>query len=568
MPTSTTRKSLLALAISTALLSGCNDDTKEVEVIKEVEIIKEVEVIKEVPPVEVTKVKNVILMIGDGMGAQQVGLLEEYARRAPNSTYKSAGGKTALSKLGEAGQLGLSLNAPYGDTGSLVVDSACSATQLATGLAAGSEMVGLDHNGNVVETILEKAKQQGKATGLVSDTRITHATPAAFAAHQPHRSFEPEIAEQLIESGSVDVLLSGGARVFLPSDIKTDTNDRQAMAELGAPESVYKKSKRSDDRNLILEAKNQHGYSLAFDGEQLAASDANKLLGLFANSGMQDGIAYSACKKGNSCTQPSLRDMTLKALDILSKDEDGFFLMIEGGQIDWAGHVNDAGWMLHELLKFDEAVAAVYDWVKDRDDTLVVVTADHETGSFGFSYSRKDLPEGQVLSGDGMNGHEYKPNFNFGPLTTLDKLHAQTGTFYDIMTVVNADWDFSATTGQQWADAINAHSEIKVTADKAEIVTKREANEYYVADHKYLAASEFPAIADFKEFYVYGDELHANLVGRALAADQNVVWGTGTHTAAPVPVYAFGPQGVTKQISTMQHHVEIGQKMMAALLDD
>jgi alkaline phosphatase len=283
---------------------------------------------------------------------------------------------------------------------------------------------------------------------------------------------------------------------------------------------------------------------------------------------MADGIAYSACKKDNSCTQPSLRDMTLKALEVLSKDEDGFFLMIEGGQIDWAGHENDAGWMLHELIKFDEAVAAVHEWVKDRTDTLVIVTADHETGSFGFSYSRKDLPQAKTLSGDGMQGRDYKPNFNFGPLATLDKLYAQTGTFYDMMDTVNADWDFDSTTGQQWADAINANSAIKVTAEQAEPITAREDNEYFVQDHKYLSKSQFPKVNDFKEFYVYGDEIHGNLIGRALAADQNVVWGTGTHTAAPVPVYAFGPQGVITQFSTMQHHTELGQKMIKALIVD
>jgi len=265
------KKSLLVLAISSTLLMGCNDDDS-IEVIKEVEVVKEVEV----APAPITQVKNVILMIGDGMGAQQVGLLEEYARRAPNSIYNEMNNQTALTKLGHAGQLGLSLNAPFGANGSLVVDSACSASQLATGVAAGSEMVGLDEQGNIVETILEKAKRAGKATGLVSDTRITHATPAAFASHQPHRSLEPSIAEELISTGMVDVMLSGGARVFLPSDIKTNNESRQLMADLGAPTSVYKKSKRSDDRNLIVEAKEVHGYNLAFDGTQLDNVSAKK----------------------------------------------------------------------------------------------------------------------------------------------------------------------------------------------------------------------------------------------------------------------------------------------------
>ncbi|MBQ4844311.1 alkaline phosphatase [Pseudoalteromonas sp. MMG005] len=547
------KKKLITLAVSAVLLTACNDDTKTVEVIKEVEK----EVIKEVAPTPVTSVKNVILMIGDGMGAQQVGLLEEYARRAPNSTYNARGNQTALSKLADAGHMGLSLNAPHGENGVLVTDSACSATQLATGMAAGSEMIGLDEQGNIVETILEKAKKAGKATGLVSDTRITHATPAAFAAHQPHRSMEPEIAEQLVNTGMVDVLLSGGARVFIPSDIKTDEADQKVLADLGMPASVYKKSKRNDDKNIVLAAKEQYGYALAFDKAQLQNSDADKLLGLFANSGMDDGIAYKACQASNSCTQPSLKEMTVKALDILSKDEDGFFLMIEGGQIDWAGHANDAGWMLNELLKFDEAVEAVHEWVKDRNDTLVVVTADHETGSFGFSYSNVNKPEPVSLPGDGMNNRDYKPNFNFGSLNILDNLYEQKGTFFDVMGAVNADTDYSNSTDVQWQKAIEELTPYTVTLEQADKIDES----YKVgADDKPL-----PYFNDFSEFYVYGGEDFTGKIARAVASQQNVVWGTGTHTAAPVPVYAFGPEGVTKQFSTLQHHVDISNKMMAAL---
>ncbi len=515
---------------------------------------------------DVTKVNNVILMIGDGMGPPQVGLLEEYARRAKYSTYQ--GNKTAMSKVAEAGRVGLSLTAPYGRNGHLVVDSACSATQLATGLAAGSEMIGLDEDGNIVQTILEKAKTQGKATGLVSDTRITHATPAAFAAHQAHRSFENEIAEQLIESGSVDVLLSGGARHFLPSNIKKDSSAQQLMRELGATKTLFKSSKRKDKRNLIIEAKNQYGYNIAFNQQQLTSINGGKVLGLFANSAMENGIAYSTCKKVANCSQPSLREMTLAALEILSQNEQGFFLMIEGGQIDWAGHINDAGWMLHELLKFDEAVNAVYEWVKDRNDTLLVVTADHETGGFGFSYSRNNVPTAKTLTGNGMAGREYKPNFNFGALDILDRLYQQERTFYDMMSQVSPDHSFVNTKAEQWFEAINQHSNFKVTLAQALEISKREPNEYHQKNHTYLSAKEFPQINDFKAFYVYGDDLHANLIGRALSAEQNVVWGTGTHTASPVPVYVFGPSSITKQFSMMQHHTEVAQKMMKALLRD
>ena len=555
-------KILLALAISTVLTTGCNDDKNTTKVTKEVDVIKEQEA------KAVTNVKNLILMIGDGMGAQQIGLLEEYARRAPNSIYNDKGNRTGLTKLAEAGQLGLSLSAPYGVNGSLVADSACSATQLAIGKASGSEMIGLDRAGDITETILEKAKAIGKATGLVSDTRMTHATPAAFASHQPHRSYETAIAEQMIESGSVDVLLSGGARAFLPADIKTNMLAIKMMKELGAPKDTYETSKRKDDRNLILEAKNEHGYALAFDGEQLNKATGIKLLGLFSSSGMADGIAYTKCKTNNNCTQPSLRDMTLKALDVLSKDEDGFFLMIEGGQIDWAGHINDTGWLLHELIKFDEAIEAVYEWVKDRDDTLVIITGDHETGGFGFSYSGHNLPEAQSLSGDGMQGKDYQPKFNFGALSLLDKYYAQTATFRDMLDKVSANTELANATGQDWADVINPNSAFKVTLEQSAKVALRDANQYYTAGHRYLGAEQFPVIDDFKPFYVYGDELHGNLIGRALSTEQNVVWGTGTHTAAPLPVYAFGPEEITNQFSTLQYHVELSQKMMKALLPE
>ena len=187
-------------------------------------------------------------------------------------------------------------------------------------------------------------------------------------------------------------MLSGGLRHWIPKQINDKGEAYQALEKV-TDGVVRLKSKRKDDRDLLAEAK-QDGYQLAFSKKQLeSASSDGKLLGLFAYSGMNDGIRHSQQKDDAARTQPTLREMTLKALDVLSKDPDGFFLMIEGGQIDWAGHNNDAGTMLHEMLKFDEAVEAVYEWVKERDDTMVVITADHETGSFGFSYSAANLPK-------------------------------------------------------------------------------------------------------------------------------------------------------------------------------
>ena len=144
-------------------------------------------------------------------------------------------------------------------------------------------------------------------------------------------------------------------------------------------------------------------------------------------------------------------------------------------------------------------------------------------------------------------------------------LYKQSGTFYNMLDMANADWNFDAATANDWMTAINNYSAYKVTLEEAEKVGERENNPYYDPDHSYQSADVTPKFDDFNEFYVYADEDHTAKIGRALARHQNVVWGTGTHTAAPVPVYAFGPEGVTKQFSTMQHHVDIGQKMMAAL---
>ena len=556
-------KRLLATLVSCAFLTACgsSSDSKDTPVAK---------------TDDSGKVKNVILMIGDGMGPQQVGLLEEYARRATvNAANVDA--KTGLQQLADNGHVGLSMTAPYGENPSLVVDSACSATQLATGKGSISEAVGLDGKGNKVETILEKAKKMGKATGLVTDTRLTHATPAGFASHQPHRSYENEIANDLLDTG-VDVMLGGGSRHWAPK-----VDDFGALAtQLNAPSHVIKKSKRSadDTRDLFAEA-TAAGYTLAFDKTQLAAANG-KVIGLFDDSAMNDGIEYSVCKKlatidaGTKCAdEPSLVEMTQKALDILSKDEDGFFLMVEGGQIDWAGHINDAGWLLHEMLKFDEAVKAVYQWAKDRDDTLVVVTADHETGGFGFAYHKHDIPQAVSLNGDGMvDGDgamvDYKPQYNFGGLDTLDKLYAQTHSYYDVLDAMNGDWDFSNTQAADWVTEVNKvmHADFHIDTPAGERIAARydvPAEDQH-PDHKYLSATNIPLFNDFSDFYVYADEDTGALIAREVAPKQSVSWGNGTHTAAPVPVYAFGPEAFTAQFSTMQHHTDIGQKLINALI--
>lgn len=498
-------------------------------------------------------VKNIILMIGDGMGPQQLGLLREYARRAEHSVYKDQQGETAFDYFAQDGFVGLS---SHGPADALVTDSACSASQLAGGVSSGSEMIGLDQDGNQVETILERAKKLGKATGLVSDTRITHATPAAFASHQRHRSLENEIAWEMLDSGNVDVMLSGGLRHWLPESVNSDPIRREEIKQLIVEPSMALASKRNDNMDLLANAK-AWGYGFAFNSEQLQAAQSDKLLGLFASSGMLDGVAYH---QEGSGSQPSLAQMTAKALGVLGKNPEGFFLMVEGGQIDWAGHNNDAGTLLHEMIKLEEAVSAVYDWVKGRDDTLVIITADHETGGFGFSYSRYDLPEPKTLSGELFEGHQYQPRFNFGKPEILDRLYAQKKSFYNM-------WRL-AQNGKDLPDAgdlmrvINDNSDFKIDIEQADHILRQEKNEYRVDGHPQLKDEYFPKVHDFKEFYVYGRDVHLDLIGRELAKEQNIVWATGTHTHTPVPVIAWGPENYAKRFSTLSHHTDVGRWMM------
>ncbi|MDO6525968.1 alkaline phosphatase [Motilimonas sp. 1_MG-2023] len=498
-----------------------------------------------------TPVKNVILMIGDGMGPGQMGLLEEYARKAPKSIYQ--GHDTALKTLIDKGVLGMSLHSP---ADALVVDSACSASHLASGVDAPSEALGLDIDGNPVESVLEIAKKMGKATGLVSDTRLTHATPAAFASHQPHRSFENEIAEEMLATG-VDVMLSGGLRYWIPKS----ANDKgelyqQLVKQTGG--DIQIKSKRNDEKNLLTQAASA-GYSVVHTRQALAAAQGDKVLGLFAYSGMQDGIEYSNSKNDPKRSMPGLKEMTQKALDVLAQDPDGFFLMVEGGQIDWAGHNNDAGTMLHEMLKFDETVQYVYDWVKDRNDTLVVVTADHETGGFGFSYSRAGIVQPENRSGSAFKDHAYKPNFNFGGLAILDKLYAQKTSFANMLIEFDDSGDKKPQTLQK---IVNANSEFDITLEQAKAILETEPNHFHDPKHSYLSAETFPKVDDFEAFYVYGEEVRSDLIGRAMGEEQNIVWGTGTHTDTPVAVIAYGPDAVTAPFSQLSHHTDVGQLLI------
>ncbi len=297
--------------------------------------------------VESTTVKNVIFLIGDGTGLAQI----------------SAGqlhlvGKHGLLNIQRLPVLGLIKT--FAEN-SLITDSAAGATAFSCGERTNNGMIAMLPNDEPCKTILEYAVENGMSTALLSTSGVTHATPASYASHVPSRNMYSEIADQYLEAG-VDVILGGGWEDFMPS--------------------TKEGSRRTDERELTTEFEDR-GYDVLFNKDDMNNSSSDKLLGLFS----QGGLIHE-----NS--EPSLAEMTTKSLEILSKNEKGFFMMIEGSQIDWGSHQNDASYVMREVKSFDDAIGVVLDFAKDNGETLVVITADHETGGMTMN---KNLEDGKKM---------------------------------------------------------------------------------------------------------------------------------------------------------------------------
>jgi len=296
--------------------------------------------------------KNIILFIGDGMGAEH--------RKAARWLSVGKTGKLFMDDMPVTGWL-----ETY-SANSLITDSAASATAISTGVKTNNGIVSLDPGFSFIPTILEEAKSQGKFVGLVTTTHLSHATPAAFASHVESRGLLNDIAEQIFTTG-VHVLLGGGEDEFLPN------TEEGCYSKIGA---------RKDGRNLVNEAK-AVGFTYVCDGpnlELIEPSSTPLLMGIFADDGMIRPFS------------PNLADMTQKAIDILSTNPSGFFLMVEGGQIDWASHENDADDTISDTLGLDKAVEVSKIFASDAKETLIIVTADHETGGMSVSELSSGLP--------------------------------------------------------------------------------------------------------------------------------------------------------------------------------
>ena len=303
--------------------------------------------------------KYVFMFIGDGMAASQRQMAEYYSQEIKgDKNYR-----LLINTLPVTG-----INTTHSKN-SLVTDSAAAGTALATGQKTDNGMIGILPDGTKLDSIVDVAQKRGMKTGLISTTRLTHATPAVFASNNISRDNENEIAEDFLES-NVDFFAGGGYRYF----ISKDKNG----------------SKRKDDRD-ITEEFHKLGYNV-FVGEDSSSEFMNlkavkdqKVFAAFTKSHMP----YELDRINSGSKVPSLADMTEKGIEVLSKNRKGFFMMVEGGRIDHAAHANDAASVINDTLAFDKSVEKAYEFYKKNPkDTLILVVGDHETGGLGMGYGK------------------------------------------------------------------------------------------------------------------------------------------------------------------------------------
>ncbi|MEX0724289.1 MAG: alkaline phosphatase [Gracilimonas sp.] len=315
------------------------------------------------PLEEDRQIKNIIFLIGDGTGLAQI-TAGQYALVGPDGLlHMQTMPVTGIVKTHSSDNL--------------ITDSASGATAFSCGLKTYNGAIGVDPNIRPCKTILELAEEKGLSTGLVSTSSITHATPASYAAHVEQRSMQEEIAVDFADSG-VEVFLGGGVKWFSAEH-------------------------RSDSLDLMGQFEDS-GYQVLLNDQDLMDSSSDRVLGLFAEDGMERNEG-----------EPSSEIMTKKALEILSQNDDGFFLMIEGSQIDWAGHSNDSEYLLREVEDFDNAVKAALEFAQEDGETLVVLTADHETGGMTLQQQEAEGDSLEIYWTSGYHTGTPVPLMAYGP---------------------------------------------------------------------------------------------------------------------------------------------------------
>lgn len=418
--------------------------------------------------------KYIFYLIGDGMGLNQVNLTEIHQAETQHKNNPTPLVFTQFPHVGFASTHSLSNG---------VTDSGAGGTALAVGKKTKNGVIGMDSTGTIpYKSIAYAAKEQGKKVGIITSVSIDHATPASFYAHQPDRDMYYEIGREIINS-NFDFF--GGSN-FLK------------------PETTFDKKKATSLFPLLEKA----GYTIVRgkDAYMKKRNIADKMIFMNSDGMPADALKYAIDQKPEDL---KLADLTAAAITALHQDNSkGFFLMIEGGKIDWACHANDAGTTIQEVLDFNASAQLAYEFYqKYPKETLIVVTADHETGGLGIGNGSSSL-KSKILSHQKTSQSELS-----NAIGNLRKDHP------------NATWDdlknlISLQTG------LFSKIEVSETDHKA----LQEAYQKSFVNHQNEAA---------KSLYANDDKIAALSIS-ILNRMGSISWASNNHSAAYAPVYAIG----------------------------
>ncbi|MCJ2164847.1 MULTISPECIES: alkaline phosphatase [unclassified Pseudodesulfovibrio] len=440
--------------------------------------------------------KYVFLFIGDGMGLPQ---------RAATAAY--TGKKLAIDSMPAQGVTTTFANDRF------ITGSAASATALATGVKTNINYIGMDPDFKPVKNLAEMAKEQGKKVGIVSSVSIDHATPAAFYAHVKTRKMYHEIDCALAESG-FDFFAGGGM---------VDPTGKKSKAPLGD----------------ALEKAKANGYRIVSDKKEFMALKPGDGKVLAWNAWLQDAQAlpYSMDMTDKDITLP---EFTGKAIEMLDNDK-GFFLMVEGGKIDWACHANDAAASILNTIAFDQAAQKALDFYKKHpNDTLIVVTGDHECGGLTLGFA----------------GTQYGSNY--------EVLGNQKISFQKFTDEVMADFRKSGGDFEAMKPVITKNFGLKFAGDpKKDILVLAD---YQIDELKtaFARSMKAEAKAEGAEYLLYGDydPLSVTLT-HLLNQKAGLAWTSYKHTGVPVSTSAIGVG--SEQFNGYYDNVDIATKIMSSM---
>lgn len=418
--------------------------------------------------------KYVFYFIGDGMGLNQVNTTEMYLGEKQ--------GRIGTEPLCFASFPVAGMATTFSASNS-ITDSSAGGTALATGVKTYNGAIGVDANKERVMSVAERAKRAGKKVGVTTSVSIDHATPAAFYGHQPDRSMYYEIALQLPETG-FDFYAGSG---FLKPARTFDKKD--------AP-SIYP----------IIE---QAGYTIArgIDEYQAKAGDADKMVLIQKDGTDASSLPYAIDRNEGDMT---LAQITESAIDFLSRDnKKGFFLMVEGGKIDWACHSNDPATMVKEVIDMDNAVRVAYEFYKKHPkETLIVITADHETGGLGLGNSN------YTLNLKSLDCQKQSVDLLSRAITDLRKAKGNKATWEDVKALLTERMGF-------WGELTPTWEQEKMLRDEFESSFVR--NKVVFEESLYSKTEPLAAVAK-----------------KVLSQMSKLGWTTGSHSAEYVPVFAVG----------------------------